>query len=137
MTSVRPVLDSIVVHWPNGASGPGDRRHFGVLVWLFIGTADGGGVDRFDAFACTPSWIVEAYAPSAPGGARSWLSGSSEVLNGVVVMPEWSESEFRSVIAKLCEECTGFSWRAVGNRLSRAVLWEYDYRYDEEEDGRE
>jgi len=49
----------------------------------------------------------------------------------MLFMSEWSEDAFRSLLDQICEQCTGPDWATVGSRLSRYLLWEWDYKYDE------
>ena len=135
VTSVRPTFDSFVAHFPD-RSGPEDPRHFGVLVWIFISQEGVPGVDRFDAWVCTPSWISGTFDPASPADSGYWVTGSSQILSSVIVMSEWSEEELIRVVTELCNDTAGASWRAVGNRLSRQLLWELDESYDRDEDAR-
>jgi hypothetical protein len=109
---------------------PSDPSHFGLELLVYIGPSTVVS-DRFDLTVCSPSWWKQwvhdrwtddnddrRYEPVV-----SWA--------GIWFMSRWDKAEFERALEKVCSEASpGPDWGTVASRLSRSLLWEYDYHYD-------
>jgi hypothetical protein len=79
--------------------------------------------------------VANSYTPEETNGhqVRSRRVGAPVAFfsTGMVLMSIWSEEAFVSLIEEILDECTGPDWPSVGVRLSRYLVWEWDYTYDE------
>ena len=128
---VRPTIESLQVLWSDGHDAvPDDLSHFGVLVWVLL-TIDGAlGMDRFDLWVCSPSWLAEAYSQRPLPDPLEWMNGEADWMSYVMLMRSWDEDLLRQRIDALCEEHASSTWPITALRLNRYMLWEYDYRFD-------
>ena len=101
-----------------------------------------GGVDGFTCLICSPRWLLDhfeevadSYSPEGTNGDEArWRPEGAPIAffsPGMVLMSVWSEQVFVSLLNEILDECTGPDWPSVGTRLSRFLVWEWDYKYDE------
>jgi hypothetical protein len=132
---IRPIFDSFVPHWPGGPDAlPDDPYHFGALVWVFLNFPGRNGTARFDLWACSPSWLAEAYRQSPPTPPIEWMNGEADFLRSLLLMAKWDENRLLREVDEICDLCAGPTWPIVALRLNRYMLWEYDDEYDQFQD---
>ena len=113
---------------------PDDPYHFGALVWVFLSFPGRNGTARFDLWACSPSWLAEAYRQTPPTPPIEWMNGEADFLRSLLLMAKWDENRLLREVDEICDLCAGPTWPIVALRLNRYMLWEYDDEYDQFQD---
>jgi hypothetical protein len=131
---LRPVVSGVMPHFNQGVDAPADSCHFGFWASVFVGPEGATAADSFEIFVCTLSWLVEEHARRGPASALKWMTDDANFFPGLVLMSEWSDSKLRQAVDREVAKCGGGSWRAVGNRISRFMEWEFEHDFDQEED---
>jgi hypothetical protein len=110
---------------------PRDPLHFAVHCRAQIGTSGSDGSDAFDFTVCTPRWLADNF--NHPRLTR-WKYESDNLLYGhrLVLMDRWDYDELNASVDLICADAVGPDWLTIGNRVSRWLPWEFDYRFDEE-----
>ena len=118
------------------AGRPTDPTYFGFEGSVVLGVKEDRD-DLFDFFVCSPRWLADHYADRNPDTTRRSLGWPNDQdleavsMPGLILMPVWSEESLRSLLDRICGECTGPDWPTIASRLGRVLIWEYEYKYDE------
>jgi len=124
-------IKSVILHWPHGQEADPGSTDFRVGVQVLIGEIGEDPADCFDLVVCSPSKLAEIYAPD------NW--DVDEVLPGANVLPitgrwlmkTWSEADLRGALDRLIPAYSpGPDFGSVAARMGRVIPWEYDYRFD-------
>ncbi len=113
---------------------PTDPSNFAIYLQAFIGPGVDEASDSFDVLLCTPRWLGDNW--DHPGVGKYGLSAQVKSGRGLVLMQRWDYSELDDAIRRLCSTMIGKTWADVADRIGRHLPWEFDSRFDEEQDKR-
>src|ERR1700693_3148437 len=101
--------------WPTGLSEP---TYFGFEGSVVLGVKEDRD-DLFDFFVCSPRWLADHFADRHPDTGRhlhGWPNDDdleAVSMPGLILMPVWSEESLRSLLDRICGECTGPDWPTI------------------------
>jgi hypothetical protein len=111
---------------------PRDPATFGVYLQIFIGEQGDEASDSFEVLACSPNWLAAqplSVIPPASTMSEGIVSGRSLLL-----MKRWDYSALRRALDTFVGSLAGRNWGDVANRIGRMLPWEYEYKYDADQD---
>jgi hypothetical protein len=119
---------------------PGDREMFGFNAQIFIGSVGSDRYDSFDIVVCSPSWFAKQVRDGHWERFDRRLRALPEAVlpgAGIWFMRRWDEREFRASLDAVCRTFSpGPDFGSVAARIGRLIPWEFDYKHDDEVNGR-
>ncbi|EGD45623.1 hypothetical protein NBCG_00100 [Nocardioidaceae bacterium Broad-1] len=127
-------IKQLLLHWPFGEAAAVGSTDFHVGVQVLIGEIGDDAADSFDLIVCSPSRLATMYAAEAWDEDEVLPGGNVLPLTGIWLMKTWSEMDLIAALDRLIPAYSpGPDFGTVAARMGRVIPWEYDYKFDDQQ----
>lgn len=127
-------IKHVLLHWPFGEEAGAGADDFHVGVQVLIGEVGDDAADSFDLVVCSPSRLSTMYAAESWDEDEVLPGGNVLPLTGIWLMKTWSEMDLLAALDRLIPAYSpGPDFSTVAARMGRVIPWEYDYKFDDQQ----
>jgi hypothetical protein len=129
----RSYYDNSADLWaPSGSPLVDDPEMFGLRAQVFIGELGDDRRDSFGVGVCSPAWFAALPPTAWTGQAAEGVPDEVMFGSGWAFMRRWDQDMFERALTSVCANASpGPDWGSVATRISRDLMWDFDYLYDQ------